>query len=248
MADELELQTQYDIAADLQSIKDVQSVRNIELLDHEKDEKKLMAVIDAVDEGIIVVDQHYGITIFNSYCEALFGCAKDTVLGLDIRNLIGQDAPASRLLESGVDYHHLEAVMNSGSGEISYVSTGRVIRDDNGMIIGAVASIKDTNKVRELANIISAGGEDPFKDIIGNSRSLEQIKTTIRTVARSNSTVMLRGESGTGKELFAQAKRAEELCFLMKLKNCRHLSKQSYSVYYKYRKGAFDELEARKKK
>ena len=41
--------------------------------------------------------------------------------------------------------------------------------------------------------------------IIGESRQIQRVLDTIRTVARTNSTVILRGESGTGKELFAQA-------------------------------------------
>ncbi len=205
MTDELTPEIRRQVDGDIREIKDVSSIRDIELLDHEKDEKKLMAVIDSVDEGVIAIDGKYGITIFNNYCEELFGCSKESVLGTDIRNLIGSETLLAGMIERGTDYDHLEAVMESVSGQISYVSTGRVIRDDNGIMIGAVASIKDTNKVRELASIISTEEESAFKEIIGNSRSLEQIKKTICTVARSNSTVMLRGESGTGKELFARA-------------------------------------------
>ena len=205
MTNELDTHTKNQVAEDLKAIGDVYSIRDIELLDYEKNEKKLMAVIDSVDEGVIAIDSEYGVTIFNSYCEELFGRAKDAVLGTDIRSLIGSGAPVAELIQRGADYDHMEGVMESAAGQIGYVSTGRVIRDDNGVIIGAVASIKDTNKVRELASIISTVEEEAFKDIVGNSRALEQIKKTIRTVARSNSTVMLRGESGTGKELFAKA-------------------------------------------
>ncbi len=48
-------------------------------------------------------------------------------------------------------------------------------------------------------------GEGEFDRIIGESAGLQRVLETIRIVARSNSTVILRGESGTGKELFAQA-------------------------------------------
>ncbi|MFK0692675.1 nif-specific transcriptional activator NifA [Mesorhizobium sp. IMUNJ 23033] len=41
--------------------------------------------------------------------------------------------------------------------------------------------------------------------IIGESPTLKQVLETVRVVARTNSTVLLRGESGTGKEFFAQA-------------------------------------------
>jgi Nif-specific regulatory protein len=41
--------------------------------------------------------------------------------------------------------------------------------------------------------------------IIGDSSQIHRVLDTIRIVARTTSTVVLRGESGTGKELFAQA-------------------------------------------
>ena len=41
--------------------------------------------------------------------------------------------------------------------------------------------------------------------IVGESDRMRKVTETIATVAKSNSTVLLRGESGTGKELFARA-------------------------------------------
>ena len=52
---------------------------------------------------------------------------------------------------------------------------------------------------RELAR------QDRFGEIIGSSRALEEVQTTIRKVAATNSNVLLVGETGTGKELFARA-------------------------------------------
>ncbi|MFC2949696.1 sigma-54 interaction domain-containing protein [Virgibacillus sediminis] len=44
-----------------------------------------------------------------------------------------------------------------------------------------------------------------FGEILGESRSIRQVKDLAAKIATSNSTVLLTGESGTGKELFAQA-------------------------------------------
>jgi Nif-specific regulatory protein len=48
-------------------------------------------------------------------------------------------------------------------------------------------------------------GGTPLGRIIGESSKIHRVLNIVRTVARTNSTVVLRGESGTGKELFAQA-------------------------------------------
>jgi len=49
-------------------------------------------------------------------------------------------------------------------------------------------------------------GQDEFRRdvIIGNSPAIQQVLTTVRKVATSESSVLIRGESGTGKELLAQ--------------------------------------------
>jgi DNA-binding NtrC family response regulator len=44
-----------------------------------------------------------------------------------------------------------------------------------------------------------------FGQIVGNSRALKQVLELVRTVAPSDSTVLLLGETGTGKELIARA-------------------------------------------
>lgn len=48
-----------------------------------------------------------------------------------------------------------------------------------------------------------------FEDLIGKSPKMQQVFELIRTVAKSNATVLIEGETGTGKELVAKALHAE---------------------------------------
>ncbi len=50
-----------------------------------------------------------------------------------------------------------------------------------------------------------AASRNSLDNIIGASASMAKLKDTIRAVASTNSTVLIRGESGTGKELVARA-------------------------------------------
>src|SRR5216684_1337027 len=52
----------------------------------------------------------------------------------------------------------------------------------------------------------SAPGErNEFEGIVGSSRALRGVLDQIRTVAPTDSTVLIEGETGTGKELIANA-------------------------------------------
>ncbi|PRR77788.1 Transcriptional regulatory protein TyrR [Clostridium liquoris] len=188
----------------LYSIGGVVTIKDIELLEYEKYERKLLAIIDSVDDGIIYINKNLKIEIFNSYCEEIFHYTKEDVLGKDVRNII-KDAPMVKLLKSGDNYDNMEVNIESNRGKSHYLTTGRPVKDDNNNNIGAVASIRDMKKAIEIANVVSTTDNGAFKEIIGNSAAIEKVKGMVRAVAKSNSTVILRGESGTGKELFAKA-------------------------------------------
>lgn len=193
------------IKSELNKNSDIHGINDIELLPYEQNERRLHAIIDSVDEGIIAVDKNFNIEIFNSYCEDVFHYKKDEVIGTDIRRLTGEDAPVAGLIKNGMEYDNIEYRVKNERGESHYLTTGRTVRDDNNRVLGAVASIKDIGKAIELVAVVSSAEENAFKDIIGNSSLIEKVKKVVNAVAKSDSTVLLRGESGTGKELFAKA-------------------------------------------
>ncbi|MBU3090929.1 sigma 54-interacting transcriptional regulator [Clostridium sp. CF011] len=187
------------------AIEDVVMINEINLLNYEENERKLLAILDSVDEGIMVINKKFQIDLFNNYCEKVYHCRKEEVIGTDVRELIGQDVPALELVNSGIKYDNVEVNIKTKRGEVHYLTTGRPIIDDNNITVGAVASIKDIHKAIEIANIIAGTTEGAFKEIIGNSNEIKKVKKLVETVAKSDSTVLFRGESGTGKELFAKA-------------------------------------------
>lgn len=186
-------------------IKGVIKISEIELLYYEENERRLLAVMDSVDQGIISIDKNFKIGIFNNYCEKFFHHNKEEVLGTDIRNLLGKSAPIIDLVTNGNGYDNIEFIVKSEKEESQYITSGRPVKNDDNKTVGAVVSLKDMNDAMELVDIISSTKEGMFKDIVGNSMPIQKVKKLISTVAKSNSTVLLRGESGTGKEIFAKA-------------------------------------------
>jgi transcriptional regulator with PAS, ATPase and Fis domain len=86
------------------------------------------------------------------------------------------------------------------------------------------------------------GARYSFEAIVGNSRSLEDVKALARKVAKADTTVLLQGESGTGKELFAHAIHVEShraLHPFIKV-NCAAIPETLFeSELFGYKGGAF---------
>lgn len=88
-----------------------------------------------------------------------------------------------------------------------------------------------------------------FPKIIGKSRQLQEITTSIQKVAPTNATVLIHGESGTGKELFARA-----IHYLSNRKDGPFIAINSAAIprelleseLFGYERGAFTGAEARK--
>jgi len=71
------------------------------------------------------------------------------------------------------------------------------------LIKNALEKSQLQKQVQYLKNEIST--KYSFKNIIGTSRAMQKIYSTINKVINNNSTVLITGESGTGKELIARA-------------------------------------------
>lgn len=194
-----------NIIENLFSINGVLKVREIELLSYEKNERRLRAIIDAVQDGILAIDQNGQVELFNNYCEKIFHIRRENIVGKNIKELLAFDGPIINLLKTGENYDNIEVLTKNVKHNFHYITSGRSVKDDQGKTISAVASLKDINEAIEMSNVITSKEEFVFKDIIGNSSSIAKTKKTCISVAKSNSTILLRGESGTGKELFARA-------------------------------------------
>ncbi len=90
----------------------------------------------------------------------------------------------------------------------------------------------------------------PMSDIIGDSEPIKRVMELVKTVAPSDSTVVIRGESGTGKELIARAIHCHSprRYFPIIAVNCGALSESLLeSELFGHEKGAFTGAHARRK-
>ncbi len=190
---------------ELGSIKDVINVVRIHSMPQELKEKYINAVLNATGEGIIAVDKEGIITTFNQAAEKILNMKKQDAIGKRVENVISEDAPILSMIKTGKIYDNEEIILQDNNKKSHYFTSGRPIIDLSGTPVGAVASLKDIESVMKLVHSVTKPSMNTFDDILGNSKSIVNVKKMALAVAKSDSTVCIRGESGTGKELFARA-------------------------------------------
>lgn len=166
-------------------------------------------LLDAVPDGVFIVDEEWLITFFNRAAERITGIPRKEALGRRccevFRASICESACALKQnLATGRPVVNKVVYIVNARGErvpIS-ISTG-VLKNARGKLIGGVESFRDLRLVDGLRR--QAEEQDSFSDIIGRSTAMRQLFALVPPVAESDSTVLIEGPSGTGKELFAKA-------------------------------------------
>jgi len=90
------------------------------------------------------------------------------------------------------------------AGAFYYIRKGPKLLED---VLAAVTMALDKQELRKQNTALrrDAAALGSLDNLIGESDAIRRMKAMIRTVASTNSTVIIQGESGTGKELVARA-------------------------------------------
>lgn len=163
------------------------------------------AVLEVLNEGLVVLDERGCIKALNRYARQLFG------IGLE---LIG--SPFQRLGRSelggalGEPVRDLDCTfeLHDRSQLACLVS---VCPLEQG---GVIVSVRENRRIREITRrLIGTQARYTFDTIQGTSRAIQDALHLGRIASRGDATTLILGESGTGKELFAQAiHNASERC------------------------------------
>ncbi|MBV4481698.1 sigma-54 interaction domain-containing protein [Pseudomonas khavaziana] len=163
------------------------------------------AVLEVLNEGLVVLDERGCIKALNRYARQLFG------VGLE---LIG--SPFQRLGRSelggalGEPVRDLDCTfeLHDRSQLACLVS---VCPLEQG---GVIVSVRENRRIREITRrLIGTQARYTFDTIQGTSRAIQDALHLGRIASRGDATTLILGESGTGKELFAQAiHNASERC------------------------------------
>ncbi|WP_371380541.1 sigma 54-interacting transcriptional regulator [Sporomusa aerivorans] len=188
---------------ELSSIPQVTAISEISLMPHQVRSEQLNAVLTSMSEGIIGIDLERRITQYNPAAEKIVRLPAKDVLGRQFEEIFPADSPLLDTLKYGTLYNNREIVLEQTKSH--YLSSGRPIIDRIGRIIGAVTIIKDIGAVRELVYTVTGQLQITFDEILYTSQAMQRVVTLAKSIAKGESTVLIRGETGTGKELIARA-------------------------------------------
>lgn len=164
---------------------------------------ELATIIDAVDEGILAIDEEGKILHVNHWVMNLLQIQED-ITGEHIDTILPQNR-VTKALKTCSKINDQEEILKIKNGFYRFLISVKPIMI-NSVNVGAVATFKDFNKLhRSIVKIRENPGELTFKKILGKSPNFIRVKKQAKEVAAQNATVLLLGESGTGKELFARA-------------------------------------------
>ncbi len=176
-------------------------------------------IIDAAQDGILIVDETGKILAANQTAQLITGYSEDELRNQSCRMLNctgcriigeGKGKKWCGLFNEGLIREKKCMITNSHNRTIPIVKSATVLFNGKNEIIGAVETLKDIseniNYKNELASIKRMYHiDDGFHGIIGRTPVMQNLYEHVESVAPLDTPVMILGESGTGKEMVAKA-------------------------------------------
>jgi len=185
------------------ALAEARSVANARWREAERAER-LKAILSSVTNAVVAVDSEGAITHFNQAAESMVGISSERAIGQHISMILKSEQTDKLRIDSESRGEWVERV-----GSLTVLARSEPIIVNN-RVAGAVFSLDDVTRIRELERIVREEVRDTghmskhrLSDIVGTSAALTEAVELAERFARVDSTVLVEGETGTGKELFA---------------------------------------------
>jgi two-component system response regulator PilR (NtrC family) len=124
--------------------------------------------------------------------------------GIEVLRYARQSSPETSVILITAVEDYEAAVQAVKGGAFDYIHKGPGLLEELKIAVGRALETLVLQR-ENFALKRDAATRNSLENIIGDSPAIEKLKSTIRTVAPTVSTVLIYGESGTGKELVARA-------------------------------------------
>ncbi|MBM3137904.1 MAG: PAS domain-containing protein [Chloroflexi bacterium] len=180
--------------------------------------KELDAIIESLDDGIVVADRNGFILKANHAYQQMTGITAEEFVGKHVRELVKQGYIGRSVTEMVVERNSPVTIVDIRNNK-ELLLTGNPVYNDKGELVRVVTAIRDVTQLNSLKEQLAETEEiknryylelehlrsqQPFRKIITNNPEMRQKLDLAFHVAHVDSTVLILGESGVGKELIAQ--------------------------------------------
>ncbi len=176
-------------------------------------------IVDSIGDGLFILNREGQIVFWNRSMERICGFSASEVVGkscnlIKCSNCFGRKCPeginACGILRHGKEELKECTLKHRDGFEVPVIKNSAVIRNENGIILGAVETVTDLTALNQMRLKVAEAERrsqsiSQYGKIIGSSSEMQKIYALIDAAASSDATVLIQGESGTGKELVASA-------------------------------------------
>lgn len=166
-------------------------------------EEKLTSIVETAADAILIVSSDDVISFANPAAENIFGAGRTEITGAAYGGgtwklgLAGggefprPEWPSVQALESGAPVHHIEHVVEQGSGRVVVVSVNAApLADENGNITSAVLSITDVTGRKALEDHLTFQAfHDPLTRLPNRALLMDRLKHALIRARRSKTEV-----------------------------------------------------------
>lgn len=165
------------------------------------------AVIAAIPEALITIDNSGFISMINKSAKKMFSLHNKRIEGKHIRSVFGvRNERFLNLINQHDAVTDMEVRIFTNDQENDYTLTSNPILCYDGKITGKVLILNEIRRAKTLVTkMIGARANFRFEDICGNNPQFLKTLNQAQTASQSSSNVLLLGKSGTGKDIIAQA-------------------------------------------
>ncbi|MFG6494252.1 sigma-54-dependent Fis family transcriptional regulator [Fictibacillus sp. UD] len=129
--------------------------------------QQLRSILDNTHDGMIVIDQHLMITIFNKSAEKMTGISKEDAVGKSILEVM-PNSQLPRVMDSGIEEVNQEQMLANGT---KIFTTRTPLLSHEGRKLGAFAVFKDITEIVDLAEEVT---------------NLKSIQSMLRSIIQSS--------------------------------------------------------------
>lgn len=168
------------------------------------------AIIEAISEGIVVIDAHGTVTHMNLCAAKALHLEREVVLGKRLEEVLDKESNVYlfELLNTLCPVTDEVVTIRTGTETIKCNVTWRPLRGSNEeeTICGSVIVFHEGRRIHNLIQrMTGARARVTFSDLIGKNEAFLDAVSMAKAAASSSYNVLITGESGTGKDLLAQA-------------------------------------------